>query len=148
MSKEQRHEAFYTQSEETVLAQLETSREGLTSAQAKERLAEYGRNELDEGEKRSLFMKFLDQFKDLMIIILIVAALLSVLTEGMEGLTDAIIILAVVILNAAFGVYQEGQAEAAIEALKSMSSPLARIRRDGHVIEVDSKELVMEILSC
>lgn len=142
MSKEQRHEAFYTQSEETVLAQLETSREGLTSAQAKERLAEYGRNELDEGEKRSLFMKFLDQFKDLMIIILIVAALLSVLTEGMEGLTDAIIILAVVILNAAFGVYQEGQAEAAIEALKSMSSPLARIRRDGHVIEVDSKELV------
>ncbi|MGG6839221.1 UNVERIFIED_CONTAM: cation-translocating P-type ATPase [Streptococcus canis] len=142
MSKEQRHEAFYTQSEETVLAQLETSREGLTSAQAKERLAEYGRNELDEGEKRGLFMKFLDQFKDLMIIILIVAALLSVLTEGMEGLTDAIIILAVVILNAAFGIYQEGQAEAAIEALKSMSSPLARIRRDGHVIEVDSKELV------
>ncbi|HEP1613516.1 TPA: cation-translocating P-type ATPase [Streptococcus pyogenes] len=142
MSKEQRHEAFYTQSEETVLAQLETSREGLTSAQAKERLAEYGRNELDEGEKRSLFMKFLDQFKDLMIIILIVAALLSVLTEGMEGLTDAIIILAVVILNAAFGVYQEGQAEAAIEALKSMSSPLACIRRDGHVTEIDSKELV------
>lgn len=142
MSKEQRHEAFYTQSEDTVLAQLETSREGLTTAQAQKRLAEYGRNELDEGEKRGLFMKFLDQFKDLMIIILIVAALLSVLTEGMEGLTDAIIILAVVILNAAFGVYQEGQAEAAIEALKSMSSPLARIRRDGHIIEVDSKELV------
>ncbi|GAA0059890.1 UNVERIFIED_CONTAM: cation-translocating P-type ATPase [Streptococcus canis] len=142
MSKKQRHEAFYTQSEETVLAQLETSREGLTTAQAQKRLAEYGRNELDEGEKRGLFMKFLDQFKDLMIIILIVAALLSVLTEGMEGLTDAIIILAVVILNAAFGVYQEGQAEAAIEALKSMSSPLARIRRDGHIIEVDSKELV------
>lgn len=142
MSKEQRHEAFYTQSEETVLAQLESSRKGLTSAEAQQRLAAYGRNELDEGEKRSLFMKFLDQFKDLMIIILVAAAFLSVLTEGMEGLTDAIIILAVVILNAAFGVYQEGQAEAAIEALKSMSSPLARVRRDGHVIEVDSKELV------
>lgn len=142
MSKEQRHEAFYTQSEETVLAQLESSRKGLTSAEAQQRLVAYGRNELDEGEKRSLFMKFLDQFKDLMIIILVVAAFLSVLTEGMEGLTDAIIILAVVILNAAFGVYQEGQAEAAIEALKSMSSPLARVRRDGHVIEVDSKELV------
>lgn len=142
MSKEQRHEAFYTQSEETVLAQLESSRKGLTSAEAQQRLVAYGRNELDEGEKRSLFMKFLDQFKDLMIIILVAAAFLSVVTEGMEGLTDAIIILAVVILNAAFGVYQEGQAEAAIEALKSMSSPLARVRRDGHVIEVDSKELV------
>ncbi|UFR15723.1 cation-translocating P-type ATPase [Streptococcus equi subsp. zooepidemicus] len=142
MLKEQRHEAFYTQSEETVLAQLESSRKGLTSTEAQQRLAAYGRNELDEGEKRSLFMKFLDQFKDLMIIILVAAAFLSVVTEGMEGLTDAIIILAVVILNAAFGVYQEGQAEAAIEALKSMSSPLARVRRDGHVIEVDSKELV------
>ena len=77
-----------------------------------------------------------------MIIILLVAAALSVITEGMDGLTDAMIILAVVVLNAAFGVYQEGQAEAAIEALKNMSSPMARVRRDGHVIEIDSKELV------
>ena len=86
--------------------------------------------------------KFIDQFKDLMIIILLVAAALSVITEGMDGLTDAMIILAVVVLNAAFGVYQEGQAEAAIEALKNMSSPMARVRRDGHVVEIDSKELV------
>lgn len=142
MSKEQRKDVYYTQSEETILEQLHSSREGLSSEEAKSRLDQFGRNELDEGEKRSLFMKFLDQFKDLMIIILIVAAMLSVITEGSKGLTDAIIILAVVVLNAAFGVYQEGQAEAAIEALKSMSSPLARIRRDGHIIEVDSKELV------
>ncbi|WNZ87779.1 cation-translocating P-type ATPase [Streptococcus iniae] len=142
MSKEQNKQAYYTQSEEAVLSQLETSLEGLTTQEAQSRLEQYGRNELDEGEKKSLFMKFLDQFKDLMIIILIVAALLSVATEGMHGLTDAIIILAVVILNAAFGVYQEGQAEATIEALKSMSSPLARVRRNGHVIEMDSKELV------
>ena len=142
MSKEQKKELFYTQSKDQVLSGLETSADGLTKAEAKQRLTEYGRNELDEGEKRSLFMKFLDQFKDLMIIILLVAAALSVITEGMDGLTDAIIILAVVVLNAAFGVYQEGQAEAAIEALKSMSSPLARVRRDGHVVEVDSKELV------
>ncbi|MGT2933380.1 cation-translocating P-type ATPase [Streptococcus catagoni] len=142
MSKEQKHQAYYVQSEEAVLSQLETGLEGLTTEQVKERLDQYGRNELDEGQKKSLFMKFLDQFKDLMIIILIVAALLSVITEGMHGLTDAIIILAVVILNAAFGVYQEGQAEAAIDALKSMSSPLARVRRNGHVIEMDSKELV------
>ena len=142
MSKEQKKELFYTQSKDQVLSGLETSADGLTKAEAKQRLTEYGRNELDEGEKRSLFMKFLDQFKDLMIIILLAAAALSVITEGMHGLTDAIIILAVVVLNAAFGVYQEGQAEAAIEALKSMSSPLARVRRDGHVVEVDSKELV------
>lgn len=142
MSKEQRKDVFYTQSEETVLEQLQSSQDGLSTSEAKSRLDQYGRNELDEGEKRSLFMKFLDQFKDLMIIILILAAVLSVITEGAEGMTDAIIILAVVILNAAFGVYQEGQAEAAIEALKSMSSPLARVRRDGHVIELDSKELV------
>lgn len=142
MSKEQKKELFYTQSKEQVLSNLETNTDGLTKAEAKKRLTDFGRNELDEGEKRSLFMKFLDQFKDLMIIILLVAAALSVITEGMHGLTDAIIILAVVVLNAAFGVYQEGQAEAAIEALKSMSSPMARVRRDGHVVEVDSKELV------
>lgn len=142
MSKEQKKEAFYTQDTETVFASLESTKKGLSSDQAKQRLETYGPNELDEGEKRTMFQKFLDQFKDLMIIILLVAAALSVITEGMEGLTDAIIILVVVVLNAAFGVYQEGQAEAAIEALKSMSSPLARVRRDGHVKEVDSKELV------
>ncbi len=97
---------------------------------------------LKKGKNVSLIAKFFDQFKDLMIIILLVAAALSVITEGMHGLTDALIILAVVILNAAFGVYQEGPAEAAIEALKDMSSPIARVRRDGHTIEVDSKELV------
>ena len=142
MSKEQSKALFYTQGEEEVLKSLDTSIDGLSTAQAKERLDAYGYNELDEGEKRSLFSKFIDQFKDLMIIILLVAAALSVITEGMHGLTDACIILAVVVLNAAFGVYQEGQAEAAIEALKNMSSPLARVRRDGNVVEIDSRELV------
>ena len=142
MSKEQSKALFYTQGEEEVLKNLDTSVDGLSTAQAKERLDAYGYNELDEGEKRSLLSKFIDQFKDLMIIILLVAAALSVITEGMHGLTDACIILAVVVLNAAFGVYQEGQAEAAIEALKNMSSPMARVRRDGHVVEIDSRELV------
>lgn len=142
MSKEQSKALFYTQGEEEVLKSLDTSIDGLSTAQAKERLDAYGYNELDEGEKRSLLSKFIDQFKDLMIIILLVAAALSVITEGMHGLTDACIILAVVVLNAAFGVYQEGQAEAAIEALKNMSSPLARVRRDGNVVEIDSRELV------
>ena len=142
MSKEQSKTLFYTQGEEEVLKNLDTSVDGLSTAQAKERLDAYGYNELDEGEKRSLLSKFIDQFKDLMIIILLVAAALSVITEGMHGLTDACIILAVVVLNAAFGVYQEGQAEAAIEALKNMSSPMARVRRDGNVVEIDSRELV------
>ena len=142
MSKEQSKALFYTQGEEEVLKSLDTSIDGLSTAQAKERLDAYGYNELDEGEKRSLLSKFIDQFKDLMIIILLVAAALSIITEGRHGLTDACIIFAVVVLNAVFGVYQEGQAEAAIEALKNMSSPMARVRRDGNVVEIDSRELV------
>ena len=142
MSKEQKRQAFYTQDQDLVLQEMETSKEGLTSSEAAKRLSEYGRNELDEGEKKSLLVKFIEQFKDLMIIILLVAAVLSVVTSGGEDIADAIIILAVVIINAAFGVYQEGKAEEAIEALKSMSSPAARVLRDGHVAEVDSKELV------
>lgn len=142
MSKEQSKALFYTQGVEEVLKSLDTSIDGLSTAQAKERLDAYGYNELDEGEKRSLLSKFIDQFKDLMIIILLVAAVLSIITEGRHGLTDACIIFAVVVLNAAFGVYQEGQAEAAIEALKNMSSPMARVRRDGNVVEIDSRELV------
>lgn len=142
MLKEQKRDLFYTQNKEQVLSSLETSLDGLSSNEANQRLVTYGRNELDEGEKRTLLAKFLDQFKDLMIIILVAAALLTVITEGTHGLTDAVIILAVVILNAAFGVYQEGQAEAAIEALKNMSSPIARVLRDGHVTEIDSKDIV------
>ncbi|MDO4813561.1 MAG: cation-translocating P-type ATPase [Gemella sp.] len=142
MSKEQVRSAYYTKSEDYAIDNLKSSKGGLTSEEAGQRLAEYGRNELDEGKKRTILQKFLDQFKDLMIIILLCAAILSVITEGMHGLTDAIIILIVVILNSAFGVYQEGQAEAAIEALKSMSSPIARVKRDGNIIELDSKELV------
>lgn len=140
--KEQSKALFYTQGKDETLDELQSSREGLSTAEAQKRLDEYGHNELEESQKRSLLAKFLDQFKDLMIIILLVAAALSVVTEESEGLTDALIILAVVILNAAFGVYQEGQAEAAIEALKDMSSQIARVRRNGHIVEIDSRELV------
>ncbi|MFR6600170.1 MAG: cation-transporting P-type ATPase [Streptococcus sp.] len=126
---------------------MDTSVDGLSTAQAKERIDAYGFNELDEGEKRSLLSKFIDQFKDLMIIILLVAA--SFLSYRRDAWFDnACIILAVVVLNAAFGVYQEGQAEAAIEALKNMSSPLARVRRDGNIVEIDSRELVPGTLFC
>ncbi|MGO2982835.1 MAG: cation-translocating P-type ATPase, partial [Pseudolactococcus laudensis] len=133
---------FYTQSPDEVLTELATTKKGLTSTEAQERLAKYGKNELDAGEKKTLLAKFLEQFKDLMIIILIIAAILSVVTSGGEDISDAIIIMAVVIINAVFGVYQEGKAEAAIDALKSMSTPSARVRRDGHVEEISSDLLV------
>ncbi|GFH40413.1 cation-translocating P-type ATPase [Lactococcus insecticola] len=138
MSKEK----FYTQSSDEVLSSLSTTKKGLTTSDAQARLEKYGKNELDAGEKKSLLAKFLEQFKDLMIIILIIAAILSVVTSGGKDISDAIIIMAVVIINAVFGVYQEGKAEAAIDALKSMSTPSARVRRDGHVEEISSDLLV------
>lgn len=140
--KAQLKEAFYTQETTEVLKALETSRKGLTSNEVKQRLESYGPNALDEGKTKSLFVKFLEQFKDLMIIILLIAAALSVITSGGEDISDAIIILAVVLINAIFGVMQENKAEAAIEALKSMSSPAARVHRDGHTEEVKSTDLV------
>ena len=82
MSKEQSKALFYTQGEEEVLKSLDTSVDGLSTAQAKERIDAYGFNELDEGEKRSLLSKFIDQFKDLMIIILLVAASFLSLQKG------------------------------------------------------------------
>lgn len=142
LTKLQKRGAFYKESTDEILKTLETSEQGLTSSQAQQRLEDYGRNELEEGEKKSLFMKFIEQFKDLMIIILLIAAALSVITSHGEDIADAAIILAVVIINAIFGVYQEGKAEEAIQALKSMSSPAARVLRDGHITEIDSKELV------
>ena len=132
----------YIQSPDEVLSDLTTTKKGLTSSEAEARLAKYGKNELDAGEKKTLLMKFLEQFKDLMIIILIAAAVLSVVTSGGKDISDAIIIMAVVVINAIFGVYQEGKAEAAIDALKSMSTPSARVRRDGHVEEILSDLLV------
>lgn len=126
MSKNKTPSVLY-QSPEEVLQTMDATEQGLSSSEAEKRLAEFGHNELEEGEKRSILVKFIEQFKDLMIIILVAAAILSVVTSGGEDIADAIIILAVVIINAAFGVYQEGKAEEAIEALKSMSSPVARV---------------------
>ena len=103
MSKEQKRQAFYTQSPEEVLKAVDATEQGLSSSEAEKRLAEFGHNELEEGEKRSILVKFIEQFKDLMIIILVAAAILSVVTSGGEDIADAIIILAVVIINAAFG---------------------------------------------
>jgi P-type Ca2+ transporter type 2C len=140
VSKEQLNKAFFAQNEEEVFAELQTTKAGLSKEEAAKRLAEYGENVLEVGEKRSTLQKFLDQFKDFMIIVLLAAAIISG-TVGHE-IADAIIILAVVIINAALGVFQENKAEEAIEALKKMASPLANVRRSGEVVQIKSELLV------
>lgn len=133
---------YYVMSVDEIYQTFHTSQQGLNLIQVQENQLQYDLNQLESGKKKSLLVRFLEQFKDLMIIILLFAAILSVVASKGEDWIDAIIIVAVVILNACFGVYQEGKAEQAIEALKDMSSPHAKVRRNGQVIEIDAKELV------
>ncbi|GBG97512.1 cation-translocating P-type ATPase [Lactococcus termiticola] len=132
----------YKQTVDEVMEELDSGLDGLSQAEVKARLEQYGYNELAAGKKKSLLVKFLEQFKDLMIIILVLAAVLSVVTSRGHEWSDAAIIMLVVIINAIFGVYQEGKAEAAIEALKEMNSPAAHVKRAGQVQEIDSRDLV------
>lgn len=131
---------WYNQSPDQVLKNLSTTKErGLTEAEAKKRLEEYGENALEAEKKKSFGEKLKEQFFDPMIIILIAAALVSIFVG--EGL-DAGIIIAIVIVNAFLSIYQEGKAEEAIAALQKMSSPKAKVIRDGDREEVDSNKLV------
>ncbi len=135
----------YTQTAEEVLQQLGVGAEGLTTAQAQERLAKYGPNKLKEAEKPTLLQRFLDQLKDPMLIILLVAAGVSALTGMLSGeneWAEVIIILAVVLLNAILGVFQESKAEAAIEALQTMTAATCKVMRDGKLTILHSDELV------
>ena len=140
---------FYCEDIETVLKSTNSSAEGLTTAEAEKRLAENGKNKLKEGSKDSLFVRFLKQLADPMIIILLVAAVVSgVLEVAAHGLsfgafTDSIIILAVVIFNAVLGVYQESKAEKAIEALQEMAAATSKVLRDGNIVHVRSEDLVV-----
>ena len=124
---------------------LKTNAEnGLTAEEAKKRQEEYGLNELKAKKKKSLFVKFLEQFKDFMIIILIISAIISGVVgvaQG-EGFTDTIIILVVVVVNAIIGVAQENKAEKSLEALQKLSSHVAKVVRDGKLQVIQSKELV------
>ena len=133
---------YYVMSVDEIYQTFHTSQQGLNLIQVQENQLQYGLNQLESGKKKSLLVRFLEQFKDLMIIILLFAAILSVVASKGEDWIDAIIIVAVVILNACFGIYQEGKAEQAIEALKDLSSPHAKVRRNGQIIEIDAKELV------
>ena len=141
---EQQTKPVYLQSVEDVFKEVQSSPSGLSSQEAASRLEKYGANTLQEGKEKSLLEKFVDQFKDFMILVLLVAAVVSMFAhQGEPDPTDAIIILAVVLLNAVLGVFQESKAEEAIEALKKMASPVASVLRDGHVEHIKGEDIVV-----
>lgn len=141
---EQQTKPVYLQSVEEVFNEVQSSPAGLSSQEVASRLEKYGANTLQEGKKKSLLEKFVDQFKDFMILVLLVAAVVSMFAHsGEPDPTDAIIILAVVLLNAILGVFQESKAEEAIEALKKMASPVASVLRDGHVEHIKGEDIVV-----
>ena len=134
---------WYTKQPEELLSELKTDREnGLTPAQAEEKLAEHGRNELKGKEKESLAKRFLGQMKDPMIIVLLIAAVLSLISSGGEDWIEAVIILGIVIVNACISISQEDNAEKALEALQKMSAPLAKVTRGGQLLRLETAELV------
>ena len=136
---------FYCEEAEAVLRDVDSTSEGLTSAEAEKRLAAYGKNKLAEGKKDSLIKRFFQQMGDPMIIILLVAAAISGVLAVVQGesFADVIIILAVVIINAVLGVYQESKAEKAIEALQQMSAATSKVLRDGKMVTIHSEDLVV-----
>ncbi|WP_156299625.1 cation-translocating P-type ATPase [Streptobacillus canis] len=133
----------FKQSIEEVLKNQEVDRNlGLTEAEAARRLEKYGENKLEEGKKKTLLARFVDQLKDVLIYVLIVASILNVIAHYPDGFTEAGIILMVVLINAVVGVVQEAKAEKTLEALKKLSSPKAVVKREGKIYEIDSKYLV------
>ena len=136
---------WYNKSKEEIKEELNADfQTGLTSEQVKQNREKYGANELQQKKKKSLIVKFLEQFKDFMIIVLIIAAIVSGIVgvaEG-EGITDTIIILIVVVLNAIIGVVQENKAEKSLEALQKLSAHASKVLRNGKIDVVQSKELV------
>ena len=136
---------WFSKSVDEVKKELLTDLEkGLTDEQISKQREKFGKNELKAQKKKSLFVKFLEQFKDCMIIVLIIAAIISGVVGYMqgEGITDSIIILIVVIVNAIIGVAQEAKAEKSLEALQKLSSHSAKVMRNGILTVVPSKELV------
>ena len=134
----------YTVQVEQVIEAYGSDPRGLTSQEAACRLEKYGKNKLKEAKKESLFHRFLNQLKDPMILILLVAAGVSAVTSiySQEGLGEVAIILVVVLINAILGVYQESKAEKAIEALQAMTAATSKVLRDGEIVHLKSEELV------
>ncbi len=138
---------FYNKSLEDTYKELQTSSKGLTSQEAQSRLERDGENKLKEAKKTSIIVKFFRQFTDIMVIILMVAAVISLVVALIENtheeLIDACIIFAIVLLNATLGTVQEAKAENALESLKKMSQPYAKVMRDGKQIRIKTTELVV-----
>ncbi|MHA2027880.1 MAG: P-type ATPase, partial [Candidatus Kariarchaeaceae archaeon] len=135
-------EEAYSLRAKEVLKKLDTSKKGLSSEEAIQRQEIYPSNELIGVEPPSLFEIFRNQFKDILIIILIIAAILSIVIEGEEGITDAIVIMIILVINAVFGTRQEWKADKAIQALQSMTASICQVVRDSNVIEISTKDLI------
>lgn len=137
---------WQTLRKEEVLRKLNTDeKQGLTEKEVQERQEKYGKNKLQEKKKESFIVKFIKQFNDFMIIILIIASIISAVVSKMQGendYVDSIIIIGIVVFNALMGVIQEAKAEKSIEALKQMTPQLAKTIRNGKTVEVNAEELV------
>ena len=136
---------FYCEEKEVVMEKVNSSENGLSGQEAAKRLDENGKNRLEAVKGKSILQRFLEQLADPMIIILLVAAAISGVLAVIENdsFADVIIILAVVMINAVLGVYQESKAEKAIEALQEMSAATSKVLRDGKVQIVPSEDLVV-----
>ncbi len=135
---------FYKKDIKEILMQFKTDENGLSNKQAKISLDEYGLNKLNEKKKKSAFLKFLEQFKNLMVVILIIAAVLSFIIAIIEGesLTEGFIILAIIFLNATLGYFQESKADKAIDALKKMATSSVKVKRDGSIKKINIELIV------
>ena len=132
-------EPYYSKTPQEALQQQQAAATGLTDQEVERRRAQYGRNQLSEGKKKTAFQVFLEQFKDLLVIILMIAAVISALSSNVES---TIVIFAVLILNAVLGTVQYVKAEKSLESLKAMSSPYAKVLRGGAKLQVPSAEIV------
>lgn len=131
---------FYGKSIPEVLDILKVSSKGLNDSEVEKRQQQYGYNELCEGHKKSIFQIFMEQFKDLLIVILIVAATVSIFTGNFES---AMVIFAVIILNSILGTVQQVKAEKSLKSLKALSAPTAKVLRNGIQVEISSREVVV-----
>ena len=129
----------WTETKESLFTTYQTDAHGLSGGEAQKRLAQYGENKLIEGKQKSVLRVFAEQFADLLVVILLIAAIISALTGGWEG---TIVIITVLILNAILGTVQHFKAQKSLESLKAMSAPHARVLRDGEKLEISALSLV------